>query len=193
MTRTEYYGQIRKDLRNSETPWCSFANHEATVTRYDDDHYVIDWRNSDGSNAYYVRYIFDGPALMIRGDLGDAMFERYGGEPAREWLGAMRDLSYIWSKLRCSSEKYELADEIFETDLAEWIAENKPSNEVVHEIRTLMSDYDGEFVDNVFYSEFLLGEYDMSELEEISEFGKTYPARLVMWLEGLKQALRAVR
>ena len=92
MTRKEYYERIREDLRNSETPWCSFANHEATVTRYDDEHYAIDWRNKDGSRAYYVRYIFDGPALMIRGDLGEAMFERYGDIPARfvMWLEGLK-------------------------------------------------------------------------------------------------------
>ncbi len=65
-------------MKVAETEW--FKDHVAAVQIADDPTsklrlQIVDWRNTSGSSTYFVRYILQGPWLIVVGDLGEAVFQ----------------------------------------------------------------------------------------------------------------------
>jgi hypothetical protein len=81
MTRQEYIEMWRSYANNTY-----FYGHEAKKQIYGDGIYAIDWRSKDGSRINYVRYFFDGNALYITGDLGEAIFYSSSDPVSKEQL-----------------------------------------------------------------------------------------------------------
>jgi hypothetical protein len=191
MTRDEYIAHWRKNAHggNGCDENCSFINHVATRHDYAPNLTVIDWRNRDGRGAYGVRYILDGSALIVRGDLGEAVFDRGGSNPALEWLGNMRGLNYIHGKLRCARDEWNYDQRIWETDFAEWRAENKPDPEIISEIKSISAEHGRDCAHALFASDLLQDRYDVEVIGFISDFGLVLSAQFILWIEGLKMAL----
>jgi hypothetical protein len=195
MTRTEYIEHWRENARggNGFGESNSFVNHVATRHDYTPFLTVIDWKNRDGRNAYQVRYVLDGSALIVRGDLGEAIFDRCGNVPALEWLGGMQDLCYIRGKLCCSTDEWDYNADIRGRDFDEWLKETCPSEEAVEAIKDICDGWQENCRDALFASRVLRKEFDTEAIEEIADFGKVYSARFILWIEGLKMALEQLK
>ena len=81
-----------------------FSEHEAKLKTADingEAIIILDWRNPN-SRHYAMRFLFERNFIIVTGDLGEAVFELTElAEPARV---AKYDITYLHSKLRCSSE-----------------------------------------------------------------------------------------
>jgi hypothetical protein len=195
MTRESHIAYWRENARggNGCGESNSFVNHVATRHDYEPFLTVIDWRNRDGSNAYSVRYVFDGSALIVRGDLGEAIFNRCGNVPALEWLGDMRDFVYMSGKLLCATDRWDYDRSIWETDFDEWAGQAGPSLEAVREIKDVCGEWEENCRGALFASSVLQKEFDAETIAEVADFGKVYSARFILWIEGLKMALEQLK
>lgn len=83
-----------------------FSEHEAklkTTNLNGETITILDWRNPN-SGHYAMRFLFERSFLIVTGDLGEAVFELTElAEPVRV---SRYDITYLHSKLRCSSEGF---------------------------------------------------------------------------------------
>jgi hypothetical protein len=191
MTRQEYIEVWRSYANNKY-----FYGHEAKKQMYGDEIYAIDWRDKNGSRINYVRYFFDGNALYITGDLGEAIFQCSSGEPVSKWLVEKLcgnySLSYCLEKMRCSRDEKEHIDRnVWEHDFVQWIDKEDPSEKVAELVKELFNKYgEGGYEQAVMWNDELGEKYDLDTVEEISCFGLVPSTRAILWLEGLKMAFK---
>lgn len=92
----------KEQLEEIRARW--FKEHVATLTQHAPHIAELVWKKPQ-SSTYAVFYVLYGGALMVHGDIGEAVY-RWGGTSERlsfEWI-AKCDLSYFHGKL-CASER----------------------------------------------------------------------------------------
>ena len=96
-----YYMEERKERARN-----SFRNHEATIVLQNDDFFVVDWKNRNGSGEYAVRYLLDIKKgnFVVSGDLGDSVASWYNKVIPEKLKSFVNDISYYIGKFQCTSD-----------------------------------------------------------------------------------------
>lgn len=86
----------------------SFKNHQATVILQNEQFFIVDWRNKNGSGEYAVRYILDIKKgnFIVTGDLGDSVASWYNTVTPDKLKIYVKDIGYYMSKFQCTSDDY---------------------------------------------------------------------------------------
>lgn len=172
-----------------------FKNHEPTINDYGEI-ITIDWRNKNGSNEYYVRYIFDNDVLVISGDLGYAVIRQWDNkldiEKCSCWINQMR---YITEKCEAYGRgdlfmwDYEYAYEDLENCLYEKCSDETEEDiaaELHEELISTFSPTEGIFFSNRTHKLISEMDRDIDIYTEIEVCGKQFSPRYTAWLVGLK-------
>ncbi len=106
-------GQMREMAKKK------FKDHKATIILHDDNFFIVDWRRSDGSGEYAVRYILDIQKgnFIVTGDLGDSIASWYNPVSPKNLKLYLDDILYYIGKLQCSSDLYCYRNEDIIRDL----------------------------------------------------------------------------
>lgn len=89
---------FKKEVREQ---W--FPNHVAKFTDLADGTKILEWRNKDGSSVYWFTAVLRQGALMIYGDIGEAIYRWYPDVSGWEFF-TNTGISYFESKC-CASEE----------------------------------------------------------------------------------------
>lgn len=96
-----------------------FKDFNATVVLRNDQFFIVDWRNKNGSGDYAIRYLLDIEKgnFIVTGDLGDSVacwFNRVTPEKLRSYIN---DIGYYMSKFQTTSDQYTYDQDDVEEDL----------------------------------------------------------------------------
>jgi hypothetical protein len=177
-----------EQLTEVRTRW--FKDHVASITQHAEHLAELVWKKPD-SGIYSIRYILCGGALMVHGDLGEAIY-RWGGYSERlsfDWLATI-SLDYFHGKC-CASERgrdyVRFSSEVFVKNLREEVAagEVRPSSRG-------WDDYIGDLCDEGDARQFL-GEHfkrcDSETLGSFMEAGRVLELRCASHLIGIQMAV----
>ncbi|WAW14762.1 hypothetical protein [Peptostreptococcus equinus] len=168
----------------------SFKNHKATLIQNTDRYTIIDWKNEDGSNNYYINFIIDKLRgnFIISGDLGDCIATWYNKLNIKNLKAYIKSIDYFISKFRCASNCYTYD---YETLLDDLLKQYDMNIEDIEDIKYYMSDCylnhksglipSGEVVD-------ILGKYDSDWWETFDYFGRDVDFRIFLWIVGFNMA-----
>lgn len=148
---------------------------------------ILRWK-APGTFLYFVEYIARQNTLMVRGDIGEAVY-CWPGKISLEWV-ANHDLSYFHSKCQASeygrmTQCYEWNDEKAERRIFEYFKDRKSCGKY-HEFL--------EIIDHDFSQEALCHRSDVSKImgddwwEWLGGCGNEIPWRIAGHLVGLKMA-----
>lgn len=188
-----YYMEERKERARN-----SFRNHEATIVLQNDDFFVVDWKNRNGSGEYAVRYLLDIKKgnFVVSGDLGDSVASWYNKVIPEKLKSFVNDISYYIGKFQCTSDNYtyEMRDirndleEIKQEAMEDEIAEVEQINEDFSEMENILSDMS----DDETYSDELIRlfeKYFNPWYESgFRDLGKRISQRVVLWAVGFQMA-----
>lgn len=92
---------------------------DATLVFEDDNFFIMDWRDKNGSGNLATRYIVDKKKgdLIIKGDAGCCIASWYNPVSVENLVHYINDTGYFIGKIQCSSNKYTYEDEDVEADL----------------------------------------------------------------------------
>lgn len=196
-----------KNKKWIEETW--FKDHVAKLTRYTENLLILDWCKPE-TNAYKVRYIFDGCYLFVSGDLGEATF-CLTWNAGKEGLKSLADknIDYIFGKLSAwKGEKYSYDREMAKNRIQEEIekvneyysftstdAYRKTKHlEILEKLKKESQDCmsNNEWQQRItcegLYDE--LTEYDPCCYEWIFSVGKAISNRMKGYLIGIKMAYK---
>ena len=182
-----------------------FANHIAQHWKIDGENpiEILDWRNSNGSRFYHIRYIFDkvGSTIVIDGDLGAAVVNPTWEATLEKTMEIGINPEYFLEKCMVTSDDYTYYRPIAEGEtrkrLKEIAATDKPELFSYCSVERLLSRLLEDFsiyegfrlsADN----ETLLSKVDPDWREWLYGCGKRVHPRVIMWLVGLQMASTTV-
>ena len=185
----------------------NFTNHKATLT--DGDVAIIDWRNENNSNDYYIRYILDKPTgtLIINGYFGTCMICWDHKLTAHEMTGlATSDALYFVDKAINSSglfdfSRYNIRKDIidniglkrickFTTESSEFSSRKEIIDFIENEIEKssmVLANATGRFIPTDKLS-IVLNQIDCDSFIWLQDCGREIHSKVYYWIEGLKAA-----
>ena len=184
-----------------------FADHKATVVLQNDDIFVLDWKNRDGSGAYYIRYIVDTRmgSLVIQGDTGSAIACWHNPVTPEEMARLVSEPGYFSSKIQCPSDIYSFTMEDVREDLDSYVGtyllkyldpvEDRARVEEIREICSkLLHELDEDcYCDDGVYSDYavtLLHRLDSNWWDGmLSHLGRRIGMRVYFWSIGFRMAM----
>lgn len=94
---------------------------EATLILEDDNFFIMDWRDKNGSGNLATRYIVDKKKgdLIIKGDAGDCIACWFNEVTPEKLAVYINSTSYFIEKFQCSSNKYTYDLDDIQSDLEE--------------------------------------------------------------------------
>lgn len=130
-----------------------FKDFNATTVLRNDQFFIVDWRNKNGSGDYAVRYLLDIEKgnFIVTGDLGDSVacwFNRVTPEKLKSYIN---DIGYYMGKFQTTSDQYTHDWRDVKSDLEklrkETISDNPnlyedEVNEDFHQMQGLLEDMD---------------------------------------------------
>ena len=179
----------------------TFKNFIADPVVNDEQFFIVDWHNENGSNEYAIRYILDIKKgnFIITGDAGDCIASWYNKVTPDKLKKYLESIGYYISKIQISFDKYTYNM----TDIKEDLDEIK--KDVLREnpdldIDKVNEDFDNmlELIDGIDYSEeiyypdeliHLFEEYNEDWYEsDFVRLGKRISQRVVLWTVGFQMA-----
>lgn len=94
---------------------------EPTLVLEDEDFFIMDWRDKNGSGNLATRYIVDKKKgdLIIKGDAGDCIASWYNKVTPEDLVHYINSTGYFMEKMQCTTNKYTYNHEDVEADLEE--------------------------------------------------------------------------
>ncbi len=94
---------------------------EPTLILEDENFFIFDWRDKNGSGNLATRYIVDKKKgdLIIKGDAGDCIASWYNEVKPEDLVHYINSTDYFIGKMQCTTHKYTYEYEDIEEDLAE--------------------------------------------------------------------------
>lgn len=185
----------------------AFKNHRATYKLYGDDVAALDFRNKDGSIAYYIRYVFDGYNLYISGDLGTAVITLTEKATLSALANYINMPDYFTEKIRCSSDlyvyDYKKAHRVLEEKLLENICDEdyddpedaeclrEERGDLISDLLGTLDSYNGWSVSSDMIDR--VSEIDPDYFEWLYSAGREYSPRIACWLMGLYLAFHQLK
>lgn len=178
----------------------SFKNHQATVILQNEQFFIVDWRNKNGSGEYAVRYILDVEKgnFVVTGDLGDSIASWFNKVTPDKLKIYIRDIGYYMSKFQCTSDDYTHDWEDVKADLyaiKEEILNDRDFfedevNEDFNEMERILDDLDTYRVGT--YPEELTDLFEKYNTDwwesDFSRLGCRIAQRVILWAEGFQMA-----
>lgn len=92
---------------------------DSTLVFEDDNFFIMDWRDKNGSGNLATRYIVDKQKgdLIIKGDSGECIASWYNPITVENLVHYINSAEYFIGKMRCSSHKYTYDYHDVEKDL----------------------------------------------------------------------------
>jgi hypothetical protein len=161
----------------------------------------LKWKQP-GTTIYYIQYVFDNNNIYITGDVGYAVVRLTEKATLKALSKYLDSISYFIEKIECSSDKYDFdkdtAIEYLKKERKYWAEDtddkaelNKISEVFDKYIRYAANDdwercmYDVDLYDD-------MTDIDVDAWEWLSDVGKVYGQRVIMWLVGLKMAYEQI-
>lgn len=188
------------DIKQKEMWKRTFGNFTAMPLVINQDFFIVDWRNKNGSGEYAVRYILDiqRGELVITGDIGYAIASWYNPVSPRNMCQYVNDIGYFISKLRCSSDKYTYHWQDVKEDLEclkeTLVQDGYDKISVDADIEDLLGYFsDMEINENTSYPEpiaEIFEKYDQEwyESQDFCKIGKRINPRVYGWAIGFQMA-----
>lgn len=184
------------------TPEQIFENHIAKVILENEDYFILDWRNENGSYDFCVTYILDrkNGIFHITGDLGACIANTKRNIRPEQVLESMKYLDAFVKSFDCSTDSYTITKEMIEKDL----------EEIKQELLLTDCFWETELVENFerlkyYFCESLyepavdfdipcfielMEMYSDDWFETFGEVGKTVHPRVEAWVKGYELALK---
>ena len=187
----------------------------ATLVMEDENYFIMDWRDKNGSGNMATRYTVDKKhgTLIITGDSGNCIATWYISNTPEQLAGYMNDIEYFIEKIQCSEYKYSYDWEDVEEDLdnlrEEYLGYVKEGGFMYngHEITTEECEDDFDEMDRMLYdltpSENTTYPSDLVDLFEkystewwesgFSRLGKRISHRIYQWVYGFQTGVKEIR
>lgn len=191
-----------------------FAHYNQQFKAYpvqdDENYFIFDWRDSNGSGNLSTRYIVDKKRgiFIITGDAGSCIACWYHSVAAEDIEEYLYDIRYFIGKMQCTTHKYtydsadaeedinEIRKEILELyradNLAVEVEGEEEINEDFDEMIEILSDYNLQ--EHCSYpSDFIeiMEKYD-TDWWEHSPYGERIDRRLYLWVVGYQEGLKSL-
>lgn len=190
---------------SDELAWC-FKTHRAVRTDFGEQIVAIDWRQAEGSNDHYVRFLFDrgDNNIIISGDLGWCIAHPTWKATPEETLYHIGNTFYFMEKIKASSHLYEYDEDEFAEQIRQHFQEFFNGSEGNEALDDAMYDSYDDFIGEVceafdgdgFHEELLssqakecLDAADSDWREIVCCAGREPNIRLKLWAAALKLAL----
>lgn len=181
-----------------------FKDHKATIILHNNNFFIVDWRRSDGSGDYAVRYILDIQKgnFIVTGDLGDSIASWYNLVSPQNLKSYLNDIGYYIGKMQCSSDLYCYRDEDIIRDL-EALKEEYVEFSMAMDAEEINTDF--EEMKEILLDLPLPCTYPerltdlMEKYEEdwfdtnFTEIGKRISPRVVLWAVGYQMACEQLK
>lgn len=204
---------IKKEIREKMLDIFSHYGQEfdAFLIQDDDNFFIVDWKDKNGSGNLATRYILDKKegTFIITGDSGDCIACWYNELTPENLSVYVSDVRYFMGKIQCSTDKYTYECDDIEADLDEIKEElRKYYNEHPDYYDWDVDDLDEDFEDikNYLYDfgwaggQFPEDAYDLmskfySEVWEspFSDLGQRISNRIYLWAVGYQSAIEKLR
>lgn len=206
---------IKREIRNRMLE--TFAHYgqefEPFLIQEDDNFFIMDWRDKNGSGNLATRYIVDKKkgTLIITGDSGDCIACWYNEITPENLAVYLNDPVYFIGKIQCSTNKYqwrekdiaadlnEIRDELIRDkeerpDYYDWTAEEIESDfeEIADELDNCC--WCGErqpFPESV--TDLMQKYYDDPYDSPFSDIGRRIAQRIYLWIVGYQTAIEKLR
>lgn len=85
-----------------------FRDFVATEVLRNDQFFIVDWRNKNGSGEYSVRYLLDIEKgnFIVTGDLGDSVASWFNRVTPKNLKNYINDIGYCMGKFQTTSDQY---------------------------------------------------------------------------------------
>ena len=187
---------------------------EAYPVQDDENFFIVDWRDKNGSGNLSTRYILDKQrgTLIISGDSGDCIASWYSPHTPNEVAGYLNDAYYFMQKVQCSSHNYVYHWEDVEADINDIRQEmlkiitdpenginddegnpiteeqcNEDFDKMLRLIYDKWSPYKGCILSDNF--EELMSKYDVDWWESAG-YGKRLDDRIYLWMYGFQECVK---
>ena len=185
---------------------------EPTLIFEDEQFFIMDWRDKNGSGNLATRYIVDKKKgdLIIKGDAGDCIASWFNEVTPEDLVHYINSTDYFIGKMQCSTNKYSYDHRDIEEDLDEikqeclkLLQEDNLVVEVTEE--ELVEDFQEmqDILDDMSLSEGtqypsdlidLMGKYDPDWWEgDFSRLGKRIDKRVYLWTYGYQEGVERLR
>ncbi len=185
---------------------------EPKLVLEDDNFFIMDWRDKNGSGNLATRYIVDKKKgdLIIKGDAGDCIASWYNEVKVEDLVHYINSTGYFMEKMQCTTNKYTYRCEDVENDLeeirqkylqlikdgefAEDITEEE-AEEDFYEMQLILDDmvltertaYPSKLID-------LMSKYDSDWWEsDFSRLGERIDKRIYLWTYGFQEGVERLR
>lgn len=182
-----------------------FKDHEATVVLRDENFFVLDWRNKNGEDYYFVRYLLDikRGCLTVSGDIGYCVACWHNEVTPESLAHLIKDVGYFTGKIACSTNLFTYKDQDQMDDIKElekrYLANTALSKdqrvELVNNFARLLIEFDSTGLrDRGSYPPEVFGLYDKIDLDwdndaAFSTIGKRIDKRVLLWSVGYRMAM----
>lgn len=84
----------------------NFKDHKATIIINNEDVFIMEWRNKNGSSNYYIKYVLDKKlgVFMVYGDLGESIAYWYSPLEVTDITSYMYDIWYYKGKIKTGDD-----------------------------------------------------------------------------------------
>lgn len=156
-----------------------FKNHKATIITETENIFVMEWKNKNGSQEYFVKYILDKQqgVFMVYGDLGESMAYWHNELEVTDVTSFVYDIGYYSEKIKIGNIYTLRYDDII-NDLSELRKEYIDNTEALQSFDKALECV--KYDNNALYE--LLTEY--IETDELSCVGKRLDQRIHLWAAG---------
>ncbi len=182
-----------------------FKDHEATVVLRDENFFVLDWRNRNGEDYYFVRYLLDikQGCLTVSGDVGYCVACWFNEVTPENLAHLIKDVGYFTEKLACATNSITYKDQDQMDDLNElekrYLANKALSkdqrNELEKNFARLLIEFDSTGLRGPeTYPPEVFKLYDKIDLDwendpAFTTIGKRTDKRILLWSVGYRMAI----
>lgn len=184
---------------------------DSTLVFEDENFFIMDWRDKNGSGNLATRYIVDKKKgdLIIKGDSGDCIASWYNPVAVEDLVHYINSTGYFIEKMQCSTNKYTYDYHDVEEDLEDEKQEylkmlregdfdsitEEELEEDFERMQEILDDYPmGE--NTVYPSELidLMSKYNTDWFESgFSRLGKRIDKRIYLWTYGYQEGVERLR
>lgn len=164
----------------------NFKDHKATIIINNEDVFIMEWRNKNGSSNYYIKYVLDKKlgVFMVYGDLGESIAYWYSPLEVTDITSYMYDIWYYKGKIKTGDVYTRYYDDI-EYDLKEYLKECF-GKEKLNEKEKKEYEAIDEYIEYGEYDEYSLHEQLVDYIEEeiLGDIGLRLNQRVYLWAAG---------
>lgn len=186
-------------------------NFDASLVFEDDNFFIMDWKDKNGSGNLDTRYIVDKKKgdLIIKGDAGCCIASWYNPVSVENLVHYINSTEYFIGKMKCSSYKYTYDHDDVEEDLEEekqdylkmlrdgdiYFATEEELEEDFERMKDILADF--QIVEGGQYPEELIdlmSKYNSDWWESpFASLGCRISKRIYLWTYGYQEGVERIR